>query len=49
MQYTIIINWDRETASTDKNFGLIREILYQTSPATSTEHHKIKRGWIILK
>jgi hypothetical protein len=49
MQYTTIINWDGETASTDENLGLLRKILYQTSPATSTEHHEIKTGLIILK
>jgi len=49
MHYTTIINWDGETGSTDENFGLLRKILYQTSPATNTEHHKIKTGLIILK
>jgi hypothetical protein len=49
MQYNTLINWDGETASTDENLGLLRKILYHTSPATSTEHHKIKTGLIILK
>jgi len=49
MQYTTIIKWDGETVSPNENLGLLKKILYQTSLATSTEHHEIKTGLIILK